>query len=157
MSEMNYLNFRLNLFQKIWWPVRRFIYDLPWNVKQIKFFCQRGKRGWADCDWWGMDYYLISIILPMLKELKKYNHGHPANLTEEKWDGILSEMILGFEASKRVIDDEYVDIFQPNWFEKNEKLTSETIKKCNDECVKDQKIFHEKMKLFNKHFFGLWD
>lgn len=155
---LNYYN--PTFFQKIWWPIRRLIYNFPWHCKQVKFFIQRGKRGWADCDWWGMDYYLIGIILPMLKELKEHCHGYPGYgkvSTPEKWDSTLDEMILGFEAGKRICENEYFDIFQPNWFEKNEKLTSDTLKKCQEETLKDQKLFHEKIKLFNKYFFSLWD
>ena len=144
-------------YRKMYYRVRRFIKDVPYNIRKIQWFIQRGKRGWADCDWWGMDYYLISIILPMLKELKKNQHGHPADLTEEKWNKILDEMVEGFEAAERALNDEYVDKFQPNWFESNEKLTKETLNKCLEETIKDQKIFKEKMKVFVKYFFGLWD
>jgi len=31
--------------------------------KEIKWFWQRGKRGWADCDVWGFQDYLTDIII----------------------------------------------------------------------------------------------
>jgi len=121
----------------------------------IKHCWQRAFRGWADCDWWGMDNYLIEVILPMLKQLKENQHGHPIGLTSEKWDAILDRMIEGFEAGKRVIDDEYyiktnADIItrQPTGEEINGWIETEKV---------DQRIFVGGMKLFSKWFFALWD
>ena len=97
------------------------------------------------------------ILLAVLG-IGKGTWGHVARLiSEEEWDKILDEIILGFEAGKRAMDDEYVDELQPNWFEKNEKLTPETLSKCREMILVDQKLFHEKMKLFNTWFFALWD
>uniref|UniRef100_A0A6M3L9K3 Uncharacterized protein n=1 Tax=viral metagenome TaxID=1070528 RepID=A0A6M3L9K3_9ZZZZ len=136
-------------------------------IKRIKWFFQRGKRGWADCDWWGMDYYLVSIILPMLKELKTNQHGHPCEVTEEEWNNILSEIIEGFEAADRVLKDEYLDKIQPGWFEESLKVVSLTDRpsvikrKSMIECGKlirqDVRLFKAKMKLFTKYFLSLWD
>lgn len=47
-------------------------------------------------DTWSMDHTLAHIVLPMLVQLKATNHGYPANLTEKKWDSIMSEMIWAF-------------------------------------------------------------
>ena len=137
---MNNLGIRaLNIFEKVWWPIRRFIANIPYHYGEIGFFFQRGRRGWADCDWWNMDYYLVGIILPMLRELKRNGHCHPGDLTEEKWDELLSEMIVGFEAAKRICDnkcgaEDYIKSFEEN-----------------------QGIFEQKMKVFTNYFFSLWD
>jgi len=101
--------------------------------KKLKWFIQRGKRGYADCDWWDMADYLIWIIVPMLKELKKHQHGYPNKAsTPEKWDTILDQMIEGFEAGERILTDD-----------------------CPS--VADQEIFNNGMKLFSEWFFDLWD
>uniref|UniRef100_A0A6H2A2Q0 Uncharacterized protein n=1 Tax=viral metagenome TaxID=1070528 RepID=A0A6H2A2Q0_9ZZZZ len=140
----------------------RWIRDLPDN---IKWFVQRGKRGWADCDVWGMDYYLVKVIHPMLRRLRKIAHGHPCGLdTPGEWDKILDEMIEGFEAAKRVCDDDYLDKVQPGWFDPKARLEGnyKTIKKESIlECARlshaDQKLFEQRMELFTKWFFNLWD
>ena len=150
-------NYKPALFQKIWWPIERFLKNIPWNLKQIKFFWQRGRRGFADCDWWGMDYYLVSIILPMLKELRKNIHGHPVDLTKEKWDELLGEMIIGFEAANRVLEDDYYKEVSGDSIEAIRHATPKEIRKWGKLNWADQKLFHERMKLFNKHFFSLWD
>ena len=132
-------NRELSLFHNIYWAVRRFFRDIPYNIRKVKWFWQRGKRGYADCDVWSMGDYLADIIPSMLRQLKEINCGYPGNLTEEKWDKLLDEMIIGFSAAKRVYDDEY---------DLGTMIT---------DCIADQKLFREKMKIFTKYFFNLWD
>ena len=154
------LDFKPNLFQKIWWPTRRFIKDIPWKLKQVKFFIQRGKRGWADCDWWEMHYYLTKITLSMLKELKKNSHGFPGHgkaSTSEEWDMRLDEMIEAFEAAKRVSEDEYYKEVSGDSLEAVRKATSKEIRECGKLNLADQKLFKKKIKVFVEWFFNLWD
>lgn len=42
---------------------------LPQWIKEIKWFIQRGKRGWADCDWWNLDNYISKIMIASMDEL----------------------------------------------------------------------------------------
>lgn len=134
--------------------------------QEIKWFIQRGKRGWADCDVWSMDWYLIKTITPMLKHLKNVNHGYPYGITEEEWNNILSEMIAGFEAGKHVLDDNYLDEIQPDWYdaskETKELLSGLNIKPSSrieerKRMKADEKQFHKAMRLMDKWFFNLWN
>jgi hypothetical protein len=54
----------------------------------IKWFCQRGKNGYADIDLFrGIDNYVASIISKSLKELIKIKHGTSMCFFEgNKWD-----------------------------------------------------------------------
>jgi len=146
--------------------------DIPQHIRRLKWFYQRGKRGWADCDWWGMDYYLVDIILPMLKELKEKTHGYPGTdeaSTPEGWDNVLIQIIEGFEAAKRVLNDEYLDEIQPDWFKGYDKklsmeenfsksiITEESHKEWARRIKADQELFESRMPLFTKWFFALWD
>ena len=133
---------------------------------EIKWFAQRGKRGWADCDWWGMDYYLTSIIVPMLKELKKHTHGHPGGISSlEEWKEILNKMTLGFEASKRIADcknwvmNEGNEMFtdEKGYIQFKNPWTPEQIKNFKLLDKKDDKTYQDGMKLFSKWFLNLWD
>ncbi len=148
----------MNNLKDFWYTIRRF--DLSYNCKKVKFFFQRGKRGWADCDVWNVDGYLAKIIPPMLKRLKETTHSYPGygeGKTPEDWNALLDKMIEGWDAAKRVYEDEYVDTFQPGWFGKGEKITHETLDKCLHASMKDQKLFKSRMKIFTEWFFGLWD
>ena len=90
--------------------------------RAVKYFCQRGYRGYADCDHWAMDSYLEQVMIGLLTDLKKYAHGFPDSLSEHdpqsraivdseriedypgfiKWQAILSEIIEGLEASQEL-------------------------------------------------------
>ena len=123
--------------------IRRRISDIPYNLKKIKWFYQRGKRGWADCDWWCMDMYLTSIILPMLKQLRENSIGYPGYSsckTPEQWDNKLDTMISAFEAADRVANPLEYD---------NEN--------CLTEIRNDMSIFKAKGRVFLNYFFNLWD
>jgi len=138
----------------------RNIFDIKYHMRRIKYFCQRGKRGWADCDWWGMDYYLVSIILPMLKELKAKTHGYPGckgAKTPEEWDKKLDEMIEAFEAADRILEDDYYKEVSGDSLEAIRNASHEEIKKWGELCEADCKIFKKKVKVFIKFFFALWD
>ena len=67
-------------------------------IKKIKYFIQRGKRGYSDRDVWSVDCYLATIIPPMLRDVAKYSIGHPANLRNfDEWKEILHRIADGFE------------------------------------------------------------
>ena len=128
------------------------------TVYWLRHCWQRAFRGYADCDWWNMNGYLVSIILPMLRELKKYQHGYPGHgqaSTPEKWDAILDRIIDGFEAGDRVIEDGYFKKANDDILTR--KPTSEEVKGWVESSRVDQKIFKDSMKLFSKWFFALWD
>mgnify|MGYP001560384347 FL=1 len=113
---------------------------VPQVIWDSKYFWQRGMRGYADCDVWGIDSYIVQIMIPMLKEMKRISHGHPGNITAEKWDEELDIMTKGFEAAERMLDfSKYPD---GDW-----------VKSYN----KDEKIFKKNMKVFISRFFDLWD
>ena len=75
--------------------------------KKIKWFFQRGSRGWADCDWWNMHSYVSDMMPELIRKLKN-GHGCPSEFYDKgvkndechKWYEILEEMAQGFEAAK---------------------------------------------------------
>ena len=80
-------------------------------------------------DTWSMDSTLAHIVLPMLQQLKKTQHGHPASMSEEEWDNILDEMIFAFENKLK-------DSFLPD--ADSERMTNG-------------------FRLFGKYYENLWD
>ena len=126
-------------------------------IKEIKWFFQRGKRGWADCDIWSFDYYLSGIIINGLKQLKKDSYGCPSEFYDKtrtndecwKWKEILEEMIQGFEAAKTLNDC---------FFTKVVKKDGRLVKKIDIEQEKQlTKKFERGISLFGKYYLGLWD
>ena len=143
MSDIDgFFDYEISLFKKVWWPIKRFITritDIPTN---IKYFIQRGKRGWSDDKCWSVDYYLIEITLPMLKRLRANLHGYPTTMTKVEWDNALDSMIAGFESAKRIVDLDY------------DNIPSDKFREAYD---KDKVIFDKGMKLFSENFLSLWD
>jgi|GEM_PF-3227162 len=102
-------------------PIQAFIIDLPWKVyrgwheyvvllpRKIKWFIQRGRRGYCDCDVWNMNNHICDVIIGMVKKLQKNKMGWPSCLGTEdegqqKWNSILEKILKGFELKRDVIN-----------------------------------------------------
>ena len=92
-------------------------------------------------DTWSMDNTLAMIIHPMLVQLKATTHGYPNDLTEERWNEILDEMIWAFEQKCR---DDWMEDYDYN--------------KWDREGVKaHQERMSNGFRLFGKYYENLWD
>jgi hypothetical protein len=154
--------------------------------REVKWFIQRGKRGWADCDTWSIDYYLNGWMPDALRYLKKNKCGIPmsvfptgpeytkdcGNPTEEaseiaarNWDEILDKMIGGFEASQRILDGLYEKELGEYPLSRPAGVSRDAWEKVKDDRFaasrllqeRDEKLFEEGMALFAKHYHSLWD
>lgn len=128
---------KCTLWENIWWPISGFLErifrDKP---REIKWFFQRGKRGYSDCDAWGLYSYLLDWLPKAIRNMRDCKNGYPMGLTFKKWQKILTKMAKGFDSGKRL----------SNSFSRDKK-----------KLEKWKKEFDEGMKLFHKHFFSLWD
>lgn len=114
--------------------------------REVRDFFVRGWRGYADSDVWGMDWYLATITLPMLKKIQSNKVGVPIEFTvvdkkeismeeaEKTWNKVLQEMIDGYDAF--IKQDDIVDI---------------------KEWKKLEKIRKQGFAQFSKYFGNLWD
>ena len=93
-------------FERIYYTTIRFFESIIKTPRRIKWFIQRGKRGWANSDTWGFDCYLTKVISEGVHHLKENIHGMPGNLTEGQWIDILNKITNTFELAKRMGDDE---------------------------------------------------
>jgi len=112
-------------------------------IRWLKQFLIRGAQGWCYADVWSLNDYLVNIILPCLKELKEIKQGYPViddSLNEEEavalWNQKLDAMIEGFEAARRILNDEW---------------------KTMEDYKIEEAIFEGGMKEFTQYFFALWD
>ena len=117
--------------------------------RDIKWFFQRGTKGYANSDVWVLCDYYLDIFIGGLSHLKENLSGYPTNLTEEKWNEILQKMIDGFKRVKYIENDEWFEIEDID-----EKDFMESWKKYEKE---KNKVFKDTMKLFTKYFFSFWD
>lgn len=176
---------------KAYWAVYRFfarakIFHPRAIYYDIKYFAQRGRRGWADCDTWSLDYYLDGWLPDALRHLKKTKHGTPmgmfptepeyidetGNPTEAaheiaiaRWDATMDKMIAAFEANRRIDDGLYEEELGPWPFRRPEGVSKEAWRKTKNDRLaaerllqeRDEKIFQEGMKLFVENYRSLWD
>lgn len=132
-------------------------------MKKIKFIKQRVKQGYADTDVYNIDYWFLETIVPMLKQLKEQRVGYPMDLSPEKWDKILDEMIFCFTecnentcSIKNQCAEEYlnkplneikdVKNTKQKWLEKERKI-----------CEYRENCKNRGLNLFKKYFWNLWD
>ena len=132
----------------------RAIKDFP---SEVKWFYQRGSRGWSDRSAWSIDTWLVDNLIPMLERLKRDKHGIPASmyrkkdlfeighstdeadvLAEERWDNIMNEILYGLKCAKKIQNSDY-DY-------NDEELTKRLTKSSK-----------RSFELIGKHLFHLWD
>ena len=91
-----------NVFKYGWMPWR---YPRNWwdNIKlsfrQCKWAWQRATRGFADCDTWNMDQWLLSILPGALNHLADNHWGWPGDSRfpeDEDWTQYLKDMAQKF-------------------------------------------------------------
>lgn len=132
------LTFKDWLEENILWRVERWL-EIPKDIqREIKYFIQRGRRGYSDRDTWSFDHYLARVISGGTRHLAKHLSGYPSspfskgkdkfNSTKE-WRAVLLKLNKGFKNYDK--DD---------WGSK-----------------KDRKELAESMIIFVRWFQNLWD
>jgi hypothetical protein len=111
----------------------------PWKIAEeayyhIKWFIQRGYRGYADCDVWSLDSYLAGWMPAALLKLQMNKLGHPCGMTRRGWDTRLQIMREGFMAVTAI-----GDIPQAKEYRRLER------------------VMNKGLKVFQKHYLSLWD
>jgi len=118
-----------------------YVFTHPWIIpghvwREIKWFCQRGWRGYSDRDCWSIDGYLLKILPPMVAGLRDRGIGYPCDMeSREEWEKLLSIILMGLEANQRICDLDY------------DEGTYEAL-----QLMSDRGLF-----LLAKHFNSLWD
>jgi len=125
-----------------------FVIDIKDIIKEIKWFFQRAKRGWADCDVWCAYAYLGKVIYNMLIKIKEEQLGYPVRYTQEEWNNILNKMIEGFKLAG---DDE--DFFG----NKNLKYFKKEFKEIYAKDIENYRKLEIALDLFKENFLSLWD
>ena len=149
--------------------IKNFLTNMP---KRIKFFYQRGKRGYSDQDVWSMDWWFFSVVIPMLKQLRDTKQGYPTKFkTPEEWDRELDTMIHYFiEATEEGCSEknEYEEQYNKRWWDSFDKKGMAYV--IDDSELRDKYLqrsyeideYREDMKnkgfeMFSKYFWNLWD
>jgi len=114
-------------------------------LRKIKWFIQRGKRGWADCDTWSFHTYVAKIIKEGTEYLLEHQHGYPSGLTDERWREILKEIVWAFD---------YLNNEDEIWWKNLRCFGSEY---ADEYRKKQRKKARKGLVYFVKYFQYLWD
>jgi hypothetical protein len=166
-------------YTHVYWAVYRFFANTkvfhPRDIYyDIKYFIQRGRRGWSDRDAWSIDWYLCepTMMPAFLRRLKAHKHGTPmtmfpteaeyiqsdGNPTEEaheiairNWDATMDKMIAGFEAAWRINDGLYEKELGEYPMDRPEGVTKEEWCKVSDDRYKASRLLEERdQKIFEE-------
>lgn len=113
----------------------------PWKyagelLDNVKWFIQRGRRGYADRDVWSIDWYLCNWMPQALADLKRTTHGYPVGLSPKRWEAKIDRMINAFRVARKIQNYDY---------------------KTREEYQAALKQFRKDFNVFKMHFFSLWD
>lgn len=154
------LDIKIHWYQEIYYWFYRRIDTIKSIPREIKWFIQRGRRGYADCDVWSFDWYLTEMIPKALRQLEKHHCGCPTELYDEtkidnecwKWEQILKEIAKGFDEIHKVVSSKHWDkLLEPSWSDPEDGI------KAHEKDKKSKEQFKKSMDLFVKYFTSLWD
>lgn len=113
----------------------------------IKYFFQRGFRGYDDRAWFDIDYWFMETMAKLLRKMAKDGSGFPLEFKERnEWVAILNRMAA------------YLD--KMNYEEEFDKCYNETDDVTKAWEMADTIINERKekfFKLFSDYFYNLWD
>ena len=135
---------------------------------EIKWAWQRVLRGYDDTAVWDFHHHISEQFPKILRDLKEIQHGCPGELYDKKakknkechkWEDILEKMANGFDAARKLDNNEYmkeIKLKKPrkDMFDKDSYTDYKFDKKCYNKLNKE---FEEGIELFKKWYFSLWD
>ena len=120
------------------WSLKKPLYINKTDKRYKKYTKQLKDNGFCDVETWNLDGVISEFILPRLKRFKEVNICFPMDLTPDKWNKILDEMIFAFEWN---LVDELSDEY--------EKLSKKELTANWERCK-------EGRQLFAQYFKELW-
>ena len=114
--------------------------------RNIKSFYQRGKRGYADCDVWNLDMYLVKVMGGAINRLAETTHSYPNGYEEyEDWTKDLKDIA---ELITKLYPDDNV-----NWDLEGSQFRENYDKVLEEAEVASEVVFD----WLKEHFNDLWD
>jgi len=119
--------------------------------RKIKWFYQRGTRGYSDRDTWSLDWHLCEYMGNALRELAENVHGvpgfdigrHPLSENPNDWE------FLTIEEWRATI------LYIADTFDLGRKIQDYDVP--GDKMEAAMLRFQHGMRMFTEYFFNLWD
>jgi len=126
---------RLNKNLTSRWSLKKPLYLKKNDRRYAKHLKQLKTNGFSDAETWGLDSVIAEFILPRLIRFKELNIGFPGgweDITFEKWQSMIDEMIFAFDWSLHHEDD------------------------TDEQQTENWKKYQKGMDIFAKWFRNLW-
>jgi len=114
------------------WIFRRIRNQIRYAKRSFERKVLSIKLGFNVEDTYSLDQSFAQWITPRLKYFRNNLHSYPCSLTKVEWQGVIDQMIEGFEIAAN--DDAYMGVSQEGFAKIDVALD-----------------------LFKKHFYDLWD
>lgn len=121
------------------WSLREPLFLKKTDKRYKRHLKQLQTNGFSDSETWSLYSTIAEFILPRLIRFKEVSPGYPypGDMSQEKWDVVLDEMIFAFDWSLHNENDKYDNL-------------------SKEDGDKNWKRYEEGMKLFAKWFRHLW-
>jgi len=173
----------LNFFQSCHYEICR-KKEIPENTYyNIKYFIQRGKKGYSKRDIWGFYCYLTDVMIGGLKELQEMIHGFPGGIANshaididgeskgtKEWKEIIGKIIWTFEVIKKIENHEWVLVEDEDKRKEYQKYVRRLNKPDKESLFYDlpqhkwhlmtkreMEKYNEGWELLKKYYMSLWD
>ena len=158
-----------------YWFYRLWKYKIMVFHKEVKWFIQRGRRGYADCDVWDFHSYLSGVISGGLYLMAGKSYGCPSAFYNESnignecysWHKELSEIAQGFKDYEHIVlNDGLLDemvygghntIWDKNGIRNEPPIPQEKYDTYNKMIEEEKAKFDKIMVRFSKIYGNLWD
>lgn len=157
-----------------YWFYRTWKYKIKYFPSEVKWFIQRGRRGYADCDTWSFDHYLSKVIASGLRDLGTRCYGCPDKYFDSekkddecwKWREKLHSIASVFEKYPVEIDVpgyenrkyEFVDSGNGySTMKATPEVTEEEMEQYRKMCDEKHQEFLKAFDELRDHWGNLWD
>lgn len=127
----------------MFWKIRE-------KLNELKMQKQRAKKGFCVEDTWSVYDWFLNTVPKILTELNKNRMGHPTDMTDKEWGGIIDRMIFCFTEANDYTCSQTNSI---DYDKDKDKWREREIEIVN---YRD-KMKNEGLELFSKYFWNLWD
>lgn len=154
--------------------MKKLVGKLPYTLRRVKWFWQRGVRGYSDNYAWDIRSHIASVLLGSLTVMRDHLNGYPGDLTVDEgegdpdwefaaWVAVLTAMIDGFQAIIDLDSHNYLAGAPVPNFEGN--LKDDPFWTWCDEHDADIRIIEKELHgrgevaldLFKEYYWNLWD
>lgn len=113
--------FEKSLKRLVWSERTRYINPKQW-YREVKWFIQRGRRGYSDRDLWNTNDYIARAVLAFFEHTEEcILEGYPTGLTDKRWDKYKAEIKWLMEQELAEIGDVPTEVLASEAYQKRRK------------------------------------